>query len=221
MYYESRLIKYKQNSTMIWKTINEILNRRPKNNTKITKTFIQTNSSNILDDPKEIANKFNDYFVNVEPNLANTIKQVDNNSFHKYFKGNYQLSFFLNPITDRKLELELENMNSNKSFGYGGISAKILKKVAKEISIPLTHIFNLTFLNGIISDKLKFAQVTPIHEGNEENKFENYKPISVLNCFSKLLEKHVAGRLTTFIDKINIQYFLTLLFEQVNCSREY
>ena len=126
MYYESRLIKNKQNSTMIWKTINEILNRRPKNNTKITKTFIQTNSSNILDDPKEIANKFNDYFVNVGPNLANTIKQVDNNSFHKYFKGNYQLSFFLNPITDRKLELELENMNSNKSFGYGGISAKIL-----------------------------------------------------------------------------------------------
>ena len=55
---------------MIWKTINEILNRRPKNNTRIFKT----NSSNILDDPKEITNEFDDYFVNVEPNLANTIK---------------------------------------------------------------------------------------------------------------------------------------------------
>ena len=48
-------------------------------------------------------------------------------------------------------------MNSNKSFGYDGISAKILKKVAKEISKPPTHIFNLTFLNGNIPDKLKFA----------------------------------------------------------------
>ena len=61
----------------------------PKNNTKISKTFISTNSSNILDDPKEIANKFNDYFVNVGPNLANTIKQIDNSSSDKYLKGNY------------------------------------------------------------------------------------------------------------------------------------
>ena len=44
---------------------------------------------NVLDDPKEIVNKFNDYFVNVGPNLANTIKQVDNSSFAKYHKGNY------------------------------------------------------------------------------------------------------------------------------------
>ena len=83
MWYETRLIKHKQNSIMIWKTINEILNRRPKNNTKIFKNFIQANSSNNLDDPKEIANKFNEYFVKVGPNLANTIKQVDNSSFDK------------------------------------------------------------------------------------------------------------------------------------------
>lgn len=37
------------------------------------------------------------------------------------------------------------------------------------------------------------------------NKFEDYRPISVLNCFSKLLEKLiVAGRLTKFIDKNDI-----------------
>ena len=54
-------------------------------------------------------------------------------------------------------------MNSNKSFGYDGISAKILKKVANEISKSMPHIFNLTFLNGIIPDKLKIALVIPIH----------------------------------------------------------
>ena len=78
-----------------------------------------------MDDPKQIANKFNDYFVNVGPNLENTIKQVDNNSFDKYLKGNYQSSFFLNPlIAECELELELKNMNSNKSFGYDGIIAQ-------------------------------------------------------------------------------------------------
>ena len=150
MYYESLLIKHKQNSRMIWKTVNEILNKRLKNNDKISKTFIQTNSSNILDDPEEIANEFNDYFVNDDD----------------------------------------------------GISAKILKKVAKEISKALTHIFNLTFLNGIIPDWVKFALVTPIYKGNEEKKFENYRPISVLNCFLSQLKSSSMDKI--YMDKNGI-----------------
>jgi hypothetical protein len=98
----------------------------------------------------------------------------------------------------------LKNTNSNKSCGYDGISTNVLKIIAKEISKPLTHIFNLTFSNGIIPDKLKIALVTPIFKGNERNRFENYRPISVLNYFSKLLEKLMAARLTKFIEKNNV-----------------
>jgi hypothetical protein len=80
----------------------------------------------------------------------------------------------------------LKNTNSNKSCGYDGISTNVLKIIAKEISKPLTHIFNLTFSNGIIPDKLKIALVTPIFNGNERNRFENYRP-SVLNTFLSYL----------------------------------
>ena len=34
-----------------------------------------------------------------------------------------------------------------------------------------------------------------------KNKFENYRPISVLSCFSKLLEKLITKRLTQFIEE--------------------
>ena len=95
-------------------------------------------------------------------------------------------------------------MNSNKSSGYDEISAKIIKITAKEISKPLTHIFNLSFSFGIIPDSLKIALVTPIFKGNEQNKFENYRPISVLSCFSKLLEKLMTKRLTQFIERNKI-----------------
>ena len=203
-YYEEQLIKHKQNSRMIWKTLNEILNKRNKN-TKISKTFVENSSSTIIHDPKKIANKFNDYFINIGPNLANKIRQnVDNNSFDKYLTGNYQASFFLNPITEHELETELINMKSNKSFGYDGISTNIAKIIAREISKPLAHIFNLTFKLGIIPSKLKVALVTPIFKSNDEDKFENYRPISVLNCFAKLLEKLISERLTKFIDKNDI-----------------
>jgi hypothetical protein len=64
-------------------------------------------------------------------------------------------------------------MKSNRSSGYEGINAKIIK-IAKEISKPLTHIFNLSFSSGIITDNLKVALITPIFKSNEDNKFENY-----------------------------------------------
>ena len=92
----------------------------------------------------------------------------------------------------------------NKSCGYDGINANIIKVVAKEISEPLTHIFNLSFSSGIIPDNVKIALVTPIFKDNEENRFENYRPISVLTCFSKLLEKLMVKRLINFIDKNKI-----------------
>ena len=55
---------------------------------------------------------------------------------------------------------------------------------------------------GIIPQKLKIALVTPIFRANESNKFKNYRPISVLTCFSKLLEKFMYKRLIKFIDLI-------------------
>jgi hypothetical protein len=51
---------------------------------------------------------------------------------------------------------------------------------------------------------LKLAIVTPIFKANENNIFENYRPISVLSCFSKLLEKLMYSRLINFIDKNQI-----------------
>jgi hypothetical protein len=71
---------------------------------------------------------------------------------------------------------------------------------AKEISKPLTHIFNLTFSTGIIPDNLKVALITVIM-GNNAMKFENYRPTSVLVCFSKLLERLMINRLSKFIEK--------------------
>jgi hypothetical protein len=86
-YYEEQLIKYKQNSKMMWNTLNELLNKPKK--IPLPKMFVERNSSNIIDDPKTIANNFNEYFINVGPNLANKIKHNDNNSFEKYLKGSY------------------------------------------------------------------------------------------------------------------------------------
>ena len=69
IFYEEQLIRYKENSKMMWKTLNELLNKTNKKN-KLPKTFIKSDSSNIIEDPVEIANNF----INIGPNLAKKIK---------------------------------------------------------------------------------------------------------------------------------------------------
>ena len=98
----------------------------------------------------------------------------------------------------------MNNLNSNKSPGYDGLSARTIKQVSNEVSKPLAHIFNLTFTTGIIRERIKTSLVTPVFKSNEENKFENYRPISVLTCFAKLLEKLMYKRLIKYVEKNNI-----------------
>ncbi len=61
---------------MIWKTLNNILNKKTKK-TNLPKQFADNTSSSTIDDPLKIANKFNDYFVNIGPNLAKKINNTN------------------------------------------------------------------------------------------------------------------------------------------------
>ena len=142
--------------------------------------------------------------VYIGPNPAKKITNTSNTNFSKYLTHNYLNSMFLDPITEFEVQNEMNNLNSNKSPGYDGLSARTIKQVSKEVSKPLAHIFNLTFTTGIIPEQIKTSLVTPVFKSNEENKFENYRPISVLTCLAKLLEKLMYKRLIKYVEKNNI-----------------
>jgi hypothetical protein len=72
------------------------------------------------------------------------------------------------------------------------------------IAEPLAHIFNLCLNSGVFPSALKTAIVIPIHKSGDKNKPQNYRPISILTHFSKLLEKCIKARLFHFLDTHNI-----------------
>ena len=71
-------------------------------------------------------------------------------------------------------------------------------------SDPLCRIFNLSLSKGVFPDKLKVAKVTPIFKSGDPAELINYRPILVLSCLSKILEKLVYNRTVTFLDKHNL-----------------
>ena len=91
-----------------------------------------------------------------------------------------------------------------KSAGYDNIPMSIIKRSIGSISSPLTHIINLSIIHGIVPDELKIARVVPIFKSGDKALFSNYRPISVLPCFSKFLERIIYNRIINYLNDFNV-----------------
>ena len=97
-------------------------------------------------------------------------------------------------------------MKPKNSCGQDNISTNLLKFIIDPLLIPISHIFNLSFKSGFIPTTLKTAKCVPIYKSGDMQDFSNYRPISLLSTFSKLLEKIVAIQMMRFLNKYKILY---------------
>ena len=81
------------------------------------------------------------------------------------------------------------------SSGHDDISTKLMKEAIQNIILPITHIINRSFASGIFPNKVKRAKVIPIYKSSSQNELKNYRPISLLPDFSKLIEKIMLKKL--------------------------
>ena len=68
------------------------------------------------------------------------------------------------------------------------------------------RIFNLSLSTGIFPDTLKVAKVSPIFKNGGKDLLTNYRPISVLPCFSKILERIMYDRLYSYLTENKILF---------------
>ena len=89
------------------------------------------------------------------------------------------------------MEKELLGLNPTKSVGYDSFNPTVIREIAPYIKQPLTSIFNTRFSTGIFPDGLKISLITPVYKSEDKSLLSNYRPVAVLSCFSKILEKNV------------------------------
>ena len=93
-------------------------------------------------------------------------------------------------------------------MGPGGdsIAACVVKASCNAFITPLTYIMNLSISKGVFPSELKIARVIPLFKSNDPMLFSNYRPVSVLPLFSKILERLMYKRLLSFVNKHKILY---------------
>ena len=198
-FYQDQLYGFQNDTKQTWAVINNLL-RRDKNNHLIER--ISHNGKYIFD-KKEISNVFNKYFVNIGEKLASEIDKVDINHRH-YMKNNINSTFYASPVTKEDIIDVVNKFKNKKSRDSENINMVLVKKLIDLLLIPLTHIFNQSLQTGIFPDSMKIAKVVPILKSGSQEDISNYRPISLLSQFSKILEKIYYKKMISFIEKNNI-----------------
>ena len=181
-----------------WKTINETLGKNKKDS-KLP-TYVQHNNTT-LSNPTEIANVFNDFFVNIGTNLSSTINTNDDNfTFQQYLQTPSTSTCILNNICERDVLKLIHELDNKSSSGNDCISNKMLKYIKNEISRAVTLIINQMLNSGIFPDRLKISKIIPVYKKGNANLLNNYRPISLLPTISNIFERVIYNQLYNYFN---------------------
>ena len=207
-YYQELLLKHKSNMKKAWNIIKMVINKREQ--CQISNRF-KCNGKTI-EDENLIANKFNDFFINIGPELDKNIPP-SNKSPSEYITNVSEATFTINAVTDTEVANIIGNFNDSAA-GWDDLRPKIIKGIKDYVKLPLTHLCNLSFVSGIFPTELRVANVVPIYKSNDEIIFSNYRPVSVLPVLFKLLERLMYNRLIHYINENRLQCKLQFGFQK-------
>ena len=203
MSYDKLFKKFQSNLSKTWQLINEVINKKPK---KENNTFSQLLINNCkISDPFEIANEFNDFFTSIAQKIADDIVPTDKPpDLLQSSPDDTCFNLKDDPLTHSEVYDAIYSLQKKKTLDMFGLSVSFVSKFALTLSKPLRHIFTLSFNQGIVPQQLKVAKVIPIFKTGSQTSMDNYRPISLLCVFSKILEKIMFNRLSTFLENNNI-----------------
>ena len=202
LYYEGKFQEHKRNVKGTWDTIREALGSR-RNKEKLPNTF--KIGDTVVTNAKSVASGFNDFFANIGKDLVNQISDSARN-FREFLGERVVVDFIFAPLTPQIIYKIANKIKPKNSCGPDYISSKLLKDILPIIINPLCHVFNLSLQTGYIPERFKVAKVVPIFKSGDRQQFTNYRPISLLSSFSKLLERVVARQMEGFLRVNNILY---------------
>ena len=137
------------------------------------------------------ANIFNNFFASICTPIDNTSCLP---SF-SYRTGSRIKSF---QVTENDILAIIKSLDPNKAHGCDNISIKMIKICSQSLILPLKIIFEHSLKKGKFLEKLKKANVVPVHKKEDKMLVKNYRPISLLPIFGKMFERVIYNSLFNY-----------------------
>lgn len=199
--FHAKLISSSDNqSKVVWNIVNQESGRKSKIQTHNTTLNV---GGVLISDNKLVAETFADYFSSI----ART--SLDNKYGHLVSLSCtssplHNNTFFFHPVDSYEVIDTIRSLKNKKSVGADFISVRMLKSMSEYIAEPFSNLINLSISSGCFPELLKHATVIPVHKKNDMEDVSNYRPISILGVFSKVIERIVLNRMTEYLNKYNL-----------------
>ena len=192
-YIENKTTEVKRDSKKLWK-VHDLYTHRKKGKKSNEINCIVNKDKTSLTDSLNIANSMNKFFCNLNCDLPETDlfeidKDFDIYKNNNLFKTNdFKFKFREFSIDDVINAIDL--LDNNCSSGITDIPVKIIKHCKKEVAKIYCTLINNFIATNDIPDDLKCAICTPLFKKKgDENCPDNYRGISVISIFAKILER--------------------------------
>ena len=196
-YYKNSFARSIGDIKKTWKLIKNLIGSTSTNSNilKIVKDGSE------ITNQKHIAEEFNNFFNSIGNSLSTNLPPSDRDPLSDLVRNVH--SIFLEPVTDDEITKIILGLNNIKTDLHS-CSVSILKLISIYISPILSKIINMSFQAGVFPNCLKHACITPIFKEGNKNELNNYRPISILSPYSKIIEKSVLDSLWSFIRRFNL-----------------
>ncbi len=199
-YFETKLNDNQNNLKKTWDILRTAINSGGNKREPISELFADGVHHT---DPSSIASVLNLFFTTAPQKIVDDLPPVSSPP-EIHFNNPVSFSFSNSLVTQAEIIDATAQLLPKKSEDFNGLSMFFIKKFIHVLSVPLLHLISKSLETGIIPTQLKIAKVVPIYKAGDRLSPDNYRPISLLPNFSKILEKVVSNRLIGFLDDHNI-----------------
>ncbi|KAL0869748.1 hypothetical protein ABMA27_005977 [Loxostege sticticalis] len=176
-----------KNSKFLWKNLKSILLPNKKNSSALPPSF---------NDP----DKINSYFLNIPGEDKVSISQL---TYYEHHRHNNATTFSLHTVSEDLVLKTIRGLKSNAQ-GNDGLSLDMLLLTLPHSLKAITSMVNRSISECTFPELWKVAVVKPLPKTSQPTTVHELRPISILPCLSKILERIVCDQLTKYLEEQDI-----------------
>ena len=189
-----------------WQILRKATNKL-SNKEDMTTDFLY--QGNWVNDKKTNADNYNSYVANVGPTTNNTVgaaKHPPDYYLQKHRQRN-ENSLLLSDVTADDVKSVCQKLTRKTSSDASGFKQNVVLDDTDIMAPVIAHLVNRSQQTGTCPMNSKIARVIPVYKNKgSKHQYENYRPISLLSVFSKIMERLIYNKIFEFLVRYEILF---------------
>ena len=149
-----------------------------------------------------IAHLMNQFFINKVRSIRGSLPNIPTNlaQCRNLMRGKH-CSLQISHVSEKTVKKLLKNLRASKSTAVDELDSYGITLSADYIARPLQHVITLSIMQNKFPTSWKHSKVIPLHKKLSNLDCKNYRPVTILSPFSKILENIVFQQLYNYFSE--------------------